>query len=143
MKKGFTLVEIMIVIMIIAILIGISLGRFRGMHVEGKITKARGELGALETAVASYYAHYSRTYPADGELTNIESAVPLIVGKVPDDPFNPGNIYGYDLSANGDYYVIYAKGTSGTTASIADTGVVTESDLSIIYVSNGSRDTQP
>ena len=63
--------------------------------------------------------------------------------QLPDDPFNAGNIYGYDLSANGDYYVIYSLGTSDTTASIADTGVVTESDSSIIYVSNGSRDTQP
>ena len=144
MKKGFTIIEMLIVIVVIAILVGIALPRFRGMQEEGLIAQAKGELRTIQTALESYYIHYSSVYPADGALTNVEGATPNIVSDVPGDPFNVGNDYGYNLSANGNYYVVYSKGTDGTSAAISDAGAVTETGgTSVIWVSNGGQDSYP
>ena len=144
MRKGFTIVELMIVIVVISILIGIALPRFRGMQEEGNIAKAKGELRTLQAAVESYYIHYSNNYPVDGSLSNIEEASPSIVSSIPEDVFNAGNDYGYDLSANGNYYVIYSAGTSGTaSATIDNDGEVTETDGNCIFISNGDEDSRP
>ncbi len=147
MKKGFTLVELLIVIAVIAILIGIALPRFRGMQEEGNIARAKGELRTLQTAVESYYIHNSSVYPADDMLSNITDSTPRIVNSVPDDVFNVGSPYGYDLSVNGGYYVIYSIGPGGDgsdTVTISDTGVITETTPeSNIYVSNAEQDTAP
>ena len=145
MKKGFTIIELLIVISVIAILIGIALPRFRGMQEEGNIAKAKGELRTLQTAVESYYIHNNNTYPA--ALGSLTTAAPNIIGSsLPTDPFNGTNNYGYAQSTNVKFYVIYSIGTGGNgSATINDTGTVTETNgSSCIYVTNGSpRDTQP
>jgi general secretion pathway protein G len=144
MKKGFTLIELLIVIAVIAILIGIALPRFRGMQEEGNIAKAKTELRTLQTAVESYYIHQNNTYPSS--LSALTTATPNLIGSsLPTDPFNKGNNYGYKVSDNGKYYVIYSVGPAGNgSASISNDGTVTESNgESCIYVSNTSRDTQP
>ena len=145
MRRGFTLIELLIVIMVIAILIGIALPRFRGMQEEGDLAKAKGELRTIQVAVESYYIHNVRTYPADAALTNVEGASPNIISAVPNDPFNSASDYGWDLSANGRYYVIYSVGTEGNgSATIADDGTITETNGdSCVYVSNASQDAQP
>ncbi len=142
-KKGFTLIELLIVIAVISILIGIALPRFRGMQEEGWTAQAKGELRTLQTAVESFYIHNTNSYP--GGLATLTDETPLIIGTLPTDPFNPGNNYGYDESANGSYYVVYSAGPGGNgSASISDAGVVTETNgASCIYASNGGRDTQP
>ena len=143
MKKGFTLIELLIVIAVISILIGIALPRFRGMQEEGNIAKAKGELRTLQTAIESYYIHNNNTYPSG--LSDLTSATPLIVGSLPDDPFNSGNDYGFDASDNGDYFVVYSTGPGGNGgASVSDAGAITETNgSSCIYASNTGQDSQP
>ena len=145
MKKGFTIIELLIVISVIAILIGIALPRFRGMQEEGNIAKAKGELRTLQTAVESYYIHNNNTYPT--ALSSLTTATPNIIGSsLPTDPFNGTSNYGYAQSTNVRFYVIYSVGIGGNgSAIINDTGTVTETNgSSCIYVTNGSpRDTQP
>jgi len=147
MKRGFTLIELLIVIAVIAILIGIALPRFKGMQDEGNIAKVKGELRTLKTAVESYYIHNNYAYPATGAAaleTALASATPSIIAYVPTDPFS-GSDYGYDLSANGDYYIIYSEGPGGDgSATIDDDGTITEiNGSSCIYVSNAEQDSQP
>ena len=147
-RKGFTIIELLIVIAVIAILVGIALPRFKGMQDEGKITQAKGELRTLQTAVESYYIHNANTYPAniDGDLTD---AVPNIIGALsPADPFNGTNKYGYatDGATPVKYYAIYSTGIDGDgSAAVSTLGVVTESNpTSCIYVTNGTtKDAQP
>ncbi len=146
MRKGFTLIELIIVIAVIAILIGIALPRFKGMQDEGNIAKAKGELRTLQTAIESYYAHNNNAYPS--ALSSLTTAVPNIIGStLPTDPFKVGT--NYVLATDGatpvKYYVIYSVGTAGTgTASITTAGVASDSESSVIYVTNGSpKDTTP
>ncbi|MFA5144304.1 MAG: type II secretion system protein [Candidatus Omnitrophota bacterium] len=145
-RKGFTIIELLIVIAVIAILVGIALPRFKGMRDEGNITRAKSELRTLQTAVESYYVHNTSTYPAN--LNLLITATPTIVGVVPTDPFNGTNVYGYALDGGSpaNYYVLYSIGPGGNgSATVSNVGVVTETNpASCIYVTNGTAtDTQP
>lgn len=139
-RKGFTILELLIVISVIAILVGIALPRFKGMQDEGNIAKAKGDIRMLQTAVESYYMHNNSTLPANtGVLT---TAVPQIAPTtLPTDPFG-GAAYGYATA--GDYYVIYSIGPAPSgAATITAAGVAADTN-NCIYVTNGSPiDTQP
>ena len=138
MKKAFTLIELLIVIAVIATLVGIALPRFKGMQDEGNIARAAGDLRSLATAVESYYIHNSSVYPADGALSNITGSTPTILGSVPNDPFS-GSAYDYDLSANGDYYIIWSYGPDGAddVTGVSDAGAISGTADDDVYICNG------
>jgi prepilin-type N-terminal cleavage/methylation domain-containing protein len=142
-RKGFTILELLIVIAVIAILVGIALPRFKGMQDEGNIARAKGELRMLQTAVESYYIHNNNTLPA--ALTTLQTAVPQIAPSViPTDPFG-GAAYGYAKGGT-TWFVLYSKGPGlNGSAAIDVDGAVTETNGgSCIYVTNGSPvDTTP
>lgn len=146
-RKGFTIIELLIVIAVIAILVGIALPRFKGMQDEGKIAQAKGELRTLQSAVESYYIHQSNTYPTALSFLTGATITPNLLGSaLPADPFNGTNDYRYATSGT-NYYVIYSVGPSGNgSAAVSSSGVVTEptNGASCIFVTNGAtRDTQP
>ena len=138
-KKGFTILELLIVISVIAILTGIALPRFKGMQDEGNIAKAKGELRTLQTAVESYATHNNNTLPA--ALSNLTTASPSVVGTtLPKDPFVSGGATDYVFVKGAPFYAIYSVGPLGTgscTAPNATTGATTASG-SAIYVTNGT-----
>ncbi len=148
MKRGFTIIELLIVIAVISILIGIALPRFRGMQEEGKIAQAKGELRTLQTAVESYYIH-SNTYPGAGLTwqSALTGATPLIIGTALTDPFSTSSAqYPIVYDTNSHYYAIYSvgPGANGAVSLVSTAGAVTETNgSSCIYISNGQRDTQP
>lgn len=131
-KKGFTILELLIVIAVISILVGIALPRFKGMQDEGNIAKAKGELRMLQTAVESYYIHKG-VMPTIDQLTG---AVPNIVGPtLPTDPFGA-----YALVTNGAYLVVYSLGPTGAGAPTIDGNGAVTAPANIIYVTNGTPD---
>jgi len=151
MRRGFTLIEIMIVIAVIAILIGISLPHFKGMQDEGRTAEAAGELRTLATAVESYYIHNSKAYPSQGETVStswqsaLTSAKPTIVTTALMDPFKPTQQYGYATSADEDsqYYVVFSVGPDGTAGitGISAAGAIEGTVGDGIYISNGTSGT--
>jgi general secretion pathway protein G len=147
-RKGFTIIELLIVIAVIAILVGIALPRFKGMQDEGKIAQAKGELRTLQTAVESYYIHNSNVYPANINAA-LTAAIPNIIGATsPADPFNGATLYGYatDGGAPVKYYAIWSVGQAGNgSAAVNGSGVITETNgTSCIYVTNGTtKDSTP
>ena len=149
MRKGFTIIELLIVIAVISILIGIALPRFKGMQDEGNIALAKGELRTLQTAVESYYIHNSNAYPATGAAAlqiALASATPSIIDYVPADPFeSSGADYAYVMGGtNSKYYIIYSVGPGGNGSAVITTDAVVETNgSSCIYASNMSKDSQP
>ena len=139
-RKGFTILELLIVIAVIAILVGIALPRFKGMKDEGNYAKAKGELRTLQTAVESYYIHNSNAYPANIGAA-LTGATPQIIATATVDPFSTTAAnYSIAKSANGNYYIIWSVGPGGTATitGISDAGVLAGAAGDDVYVSNGT-----
>jgi type II secretion system protein G len=96
-RRGFTLIELLIVIAIILILIAIALPNFLEAQIRARVTKARGEIRTLATALESYAIDF-RIYPGRSSpdwanrrrdevgLTWLTSPIAYITS-MPDDPF--------------------------------------------------------
>lgn len=145
-ERGFTLIELMIVMAVIAILVGIALPRFKGMKDEANVAKSNGELRALKTALESYYIHQSpHAYPATTTTvcaTNLLIAKPRLIEVELYDPFGATSTteYNYSRSANGKYYVVFSAGPDEAydITGISDAGVLAGTDDDDPYSTNGS-----
>jgi type II secretion system protein G len=95
-RTGFTLIELLIVIAIILILIAIALPNFLEAQIRARVTKAKGELRSLRTAMESYYLDW-KIYPEENESNIVASGeghgllwltTPIkYITSIPEDPF--------------------------------------------------------
>ena len=143
-EKGFTLVELIIVITVIAILVVIALPRLRAMIDEGDTAKAAAELRALQTAMESYYIHHGSAYPATGGTweSALTGATPTLIKTALLDPFSatsPPAQYQYSKTIDGKYYAIWSVGQDNVSDVTFNTttGIITTAGDDI-YVSNGA-----
>lgn len=66
-ERGFTMIEMMVVLIIIAVLIGVGIKFYTGYIDKARITKAKGDITTMQAALDSYYAENNR-YPDVNEL---------------------------------------------------------------------------
>ncbi len=79
-KKGFTLVELVIVIAILGILAMYALPKYQGIIKEARSSEAQAQLGSVRSALGIYYAKNHGVYPAqldgtifaDGSVPEVE-----------------------------------------------------------------------
>jgi prepilin-type N-terminal cleavage/methylation domain-containing protein len=70
--KGFTLVELMVVILIVGILAVVSLSIIRGRIESAKWSEAHAAAGAIKTAVRAYIAEKGSNYDYSGIETSLD-----------------------------------------------------------------------
>jgi type IV pilus assembly protein PilA len=69
-ERGFTLIELMIVVAIIGILAAIAIPKFADLIRKSNEGSTKGNLGALKGALAVYYGENEGAYPVD-DLTSL------------------------------------------------------------------------
>ncbi|GEM_PF-658361 len=118
-RRGFTLMELMIVVTVLGILAAILIPSFRGVTSEAKNAAAKADLRNLKVAVILYQAKYN-VLPDDSSVDKFEECLqnysPRVVDRVPADPWSSaGAKYQYDVAADNQTYAIWSVGANGTT----------------------------
>ncbi len=126
--KGFTLLELLVVLAVLGILIGIAVPRIKGMQDQGRVTRAQSEVKALQAALEAYYIH-QRSFPAGTDTicaSALIPATPQLIKAPLYDPFGATatSEYKYLVSSNRRYYVVFSAGLPGQSqpAAISDAG---------------------
>ncbi|KQW42927.1 type II secretion system protein GspG [Pelomonas sp. Root662] len=132
-RRGFTLLELLVVILIIGMLTGIVAPRLMGQIGRSERTVARGQIDALDKAIESFRLDLGR-YPTNAEglqaLVQAQAADsrwrgPYLKGGVPMDPWGSPYQYRSPGSSGRDFDLVSlgrdrAAGGSGDDADITN-----------------------
>ncbi len=140
-KKGFTLLEILVVLTVLAILIGIAVPRIKAMQDQANIQKTKSELKTLQTAVETYKLNHA-AYPANIGAALTGETSPVITTAL-SDPFSSGGAAPYGYQVTGNFYVLYGYGADQTVSisAISSTGTITGSASLDVCLTNASDGT--
>ena len=81
MKKGFSALEILILVVILAVLVGFTIPKFQSLVSKAKEGSTKHELRRMRSAIAAYYGENQGVYPTD----DLKSLVPQFIEKIPTD----------------------------------------------------------
>ncbi len=125
-RKGFTLIELMIVIAIIAILAAILVPNFVKARAQGQLTACSSNLKNIGTAAEMYAADHNGRYPINGNNftdTGAEgSGGSAYLKRFPTCPTQDNVAYKYDATNNPDYYIIQCATGDHRQAGITKVG---------------------
>jgi general secretion pathway protein G len=112
MKRGFTLVEILIVVVILGILAAIVIPQFSQASTDSKVSSLTSNLQTLRSQIALYKIQHNDVIPADGAALELAlttktdvNGAPWVAGVgygpylqvgVPANPFTTANVIGVD-----------------------------------------------
>jgi type II secretion system protein G len=111
-ERGFTLIEMMIVVAIIAILVAILVPNFMRARAQAQTAACEANLKEIATALEEYQTDHE-AYPDVTSATNVTSAESNLgqyVRQTPIDPVNPTGYYQYQVAnyntGNASYTII-------------------------------------
>lgn len=79
MKKGFTMVEIVVTVVVFALLAGFTVPKFISLVHKAREGSTKHQLVRLRTAIAAYYGENQGTYPTD----DLSCLVPKYIEAIP------------------------------------------------------------
>ena len=131
--KGFTLIELMVVIAIILILALIAVPAYRNMQIRAKKARVQEDLRNIATALEAFYVDWNQYPPADDwikELTGADDASInnsdnktatgedggiVYIKSIPNDPFakTSADSKAYHYYVSGDTWYLWSVGPNG------------------------------
>lgn len=118
-RRGFTLIELMVVVAVIGILTAIAIPLYTNMQLRARVAKAQADARALVSAISVYSAHMQALPPNLAALNAVAvngqgaTAGPFMAS-TPNPPAG-WTTYGYTSSAAG----VYAVSTTGDNLTIS------------------------
>ena len=155
--KGFTLIELMIVVAIIGILAAVAVPKFADLVTKSKEASVKGSIGAVRSALSIYYGDTEGSYPSNlfTGLTTGNKYMPASGGspslgrfEIPsNNNGNPGHKTGYYSNATAEAAVYYdIDGTNGVTPQDPGTQALvymaTAPSFGEVYVNCSHQDTK-
>ena len=136
-EKGFTLIELMIVVAILATLAAIAIPKFTLMVEKSREGATKGNLGAIRSAASLYYGNSNGLWPTTLDSTSSYSFSPYLA-TLPGVKVTGIFINGAPSPAGTN--VSYA--TYGVVPTTAGSGWLYDSSLGHIYVNSTVQDSQ-
>ena len=146
-EKGFSMIEMMVVLIIIAVLIAGGIKFYLGYIENSRVTKAKAQISTMQAALDAYYAEKGQ-YPADDDgllnagITATDESTDESTDGITikaEDPWAEN--YKYDVSDDNTKYVVYTgkndvQGQSDTY--VAGSGTSGKSSVPEVITTGGS-----
>jgi general secretion pathway protein G len=123
LRKGFTLMEVLLVLVILVVLAGFAIQTFQGTLGGAKIKEAKIMIGMLSNSLKQYQlevgslpSSLSALHEQPSDLADASSWVQKMDKPVPNDPWGKA----YEYTPNGTTFVIKSYGPDGQSGSADD-----------------------
>ncbi len=132
-RKGFTLIELMVVILILAILAALIVPKVVGREADAKRAKAASDISELDAALQQFRLDNDAYPTSDQGLSALRTAPqtaknwrgPYLQKPIPPDPW--GNNYIYQSPGpNGEDFIVESYGKDGQPGGDGESADVTE-----------------
>lgn len=119
-QKGFTIVELLIVIVVIGILATLVIVTFTGIQKKARDSQRQTDINAVNSQIAAFYTNYG-FYPTMADLNTSGFVSAYLKGLDPDSLHDPkGPTAALQDTSGNDHYGYKAEGTSCSNTTATD-----------------------